>query len=318
VLYVPTHLAVVVPTKDRPDKIRALLDSLCRQTVRCGRIVIVDGGASIRDLILGYADRLPIEHHECRPPGQIRQRSMGIAMLGVETPLVACLDDDNVFEADAMERMVNFWNTCEADTAAVSFNVINVPPEPNSWVRRLFGIAGTEPGRVLPSGATTSNCQASRDYRTDWVCGGATVWRLEVLRRHPHRELPSRWAIHEDVIYSYPLSRTYPMYVCAGARVRHEHVVDYGAKRHYQFYGLTQTLWMMHMVETNPDLSMPALLWMLLGTATGRILAGAFGFQRRHLQFARGQIEAVLKVLRARLQGRDVASVIEAEAARAR
>src|SRR5882724_9720026 len=158
--YTPAQLAIVVPTKDRPEKIRTLLDSLCRQTVRCGRIVIIDGGASVRDLILGYVDRLPIEHHVCSSPGQIRQRNIGIALLDAGTPLIACLDDDLVFETDAMERMVNFWNTCEADTAAVSFNVINVPPEPNSWVRRLFGIAGTEPGQVLSSGATTSNCQA--------------------------------------------------------------------------------------------------------------------------------------------------------------
>ena len=316
--YAPAHLAIVVPTKDRPQKIRTLLDSLSAQTVKCGRIVIIDGGASVRDLILGYADRLPIEHHTCPSPGQIRQRNMGIALLDTGTPLVACLDDDIVFEPEAMERMVSFWNACEAETAAVSFNIVNVPPEPDSWVRRLFGIAGAEPGRVLPSGATTSNCQAARDYRTDWVCGGATVWRLDVLHRHPHRELPSRWAIHEDVIYSYPLSRIYPMYVCAGARVRHEHVVDYGAKRHYQFYGLTQTLWMLYMVETNQNLSMPALLWTIFGTATGRILAGTFGFQRRHLQFARGQVEAVRKVAWAHLRGRDVASVIEAEAARAR
>jgi glycosyltransferase involved in cell wall biosynthesis len=314
VSYAATDLAIVVPTKDRPAKIREFLDSLCRQSARCGRILFIDGGASVRDVVLAYADRLPVEHHICQPPGQIRQRNMAIALLDERTPLVATMDDDIVFEADAIEKMIAFWNTVEAETAAVSFNIINTPPEPDTWLRRLFGLAGERPGKVLHSGMTTSNCQARQDYRADWVCGGAAVWRLQVLRDHPHRELPSRWAISEDVIFSYPIGRTYPLYVCAGARVRHEHVFDYGASRPYRFHGLTQTLWNFHFVESNRELSRAAYLWMVIGSALGRVVVGVSKFERRHLQFAYGQLEGVAKVLLARARGKDVASVIDEEA----
>ncbi len=312
--YVASDLAIVVPTKDRPAKIRAFLNSLCSQSARCGRILFIDGGVSVRDVVQEYADRLPVEHHVCQPPGQIRQRNMGIGLLDDRTPLVASMDDDIVFEPDAIERMIAFWNTVESETAAVSFNIINTPPEPDTRLRRLFGLSGPEPGRVMRSGLSTSNCQATRDYRCDWVCGGAAVWRLDVLRRHPHRELPSRWAISEDVIFSYQISRDYPMYVCASARVRHEHVFDYSVKRPDRFYGRTQTLWVFHFVESNRDLSVPAFLWMVAGTAAGRAIAGLTTFDRRHLQFALGQIEALLKVGTARLRGEDVATVIEREA----
>jgi hypothetical protein len=167
---------------------------------------------------------------------------------------------------------------------------------------------------VLRSGLSTSNCQATRNYRTDWVCGGAAVWRLDVLRRHPHRELPSRWAISEDVIYSYGISRSLPMYVCASARVRHEHVFDYTVARPYRFYGRTQTLWVFHFVQSSADLSIPAFLWMVAGTAIGRAVVGVATLRARHLQFALGQIEAVLKVFGGRLRGEDAAAVIEHEA----
>ena len=312
--YRSTDLAVLVPTKDRPGKIRDLFESLARQTAPVGRVLVVDGGASVRDVVMAYAGRLPVEHHVCQPPGQIRQRNMGIALLDGRTPLVAAMDDDIVFEPDAVEQMIAFWNTAPADTAAVQFNIVNTPPEPDTWLRRLFGLSGPDPGKVMRSGLSTSNCQATRDYRADWVSGGATVWRADVLRRHPHRELPSRWAISEDVIFSYGIGRQYPLYVCAASRVRHEHVFDYGVKRANRFHGRTQTLWVFHFVESNRDLSVPAFLWMVAGTAAGRLVAGVATFNLRHLQFAAGQIEAVFKVAVARLRGADAASVIEREA----
>jgi glycosyltransferase involved in cell wall biosynthesis len=312
--YRPSDLAILVPTKDRPAKLQEFLDSLAAQTARVGRVIVVDGGTSVRDVVLRYADRLPVEHHVCQPPGQIRQRNMGIALLDDRTPLVASMDDDIVFEPGAVERMIAFWNSVPAETAAVQFNIVNAPPEPDTRLRRLFGLSGPEPGRVLRSGFSTSNCQASSDHRADWVSGGATVWRLDVLRDHPHRELPGRWAISEDVIFSYGISRSLPMYVCASARVRHEHVFDYKVRRPERFHGLTQTLWVFYFVESNPDLSISAFLWSVAGTAAGRLLAGVATLNAAHLQFATGQIEAVLKIAAARLNGRDAAAIIEREA----
>ena len=42
--YLIQDLAIIVPTKDRPQKIRTLLESIERQNVSCGRIIIIDSG----------------------------------------------------------------------------------------------------------------------------------------------------------------------------------------------------------------------------------------------------------------------------------
>jgi hypothetical protein len=224
------------------------------------------------------------------------------------------MDDDIVFEPDAIEQMIAFWNRIEPETAAVAFNQINTPREPDTWLRRVFGLSGPEPGRVMRSGFTTSNNPAVTDHRSDWVSGGASVWRLDVLRQYSHRELPSRRAIGEDVIFSFRVSRQLPMYVCAASRVRHEHVFDYGVTRRERFQGRTQTLWLFHFVESNRELSVPAFLWAVAGTAMGRTIAGVATFNLRHLDFALGQVEALFDVGLARLRGEDAASVIEREA----
>jgi hypothetical protein len=167
---------------------------------------------------------------------------------------------------------------------------------------------------VLRSGNATSACQAKADARVEWVCGGATVWRADVLREFPHRALPAKWAIAEDVVYSYPIGRRFPLYLCASARVRHEHVFDYSSPRPYRFHGYTRTLWTFRFVEANADLSRAAFLWMVAGSAAGRLLAALVGRGREHAEFAFGQVAAVRRGLMALARGRDLADVIAEDA----
>lgn len=312
--YTAQHLSILVPTKDRHAKLRILLESLAAQSTPVGRILIIDGGESVAPLVAEFAARLPIERHECLPPSQIRQRNLGISLLDERTPLAASLDDDIVLEPEAVERMIELWNQVEPDTAAISFNITNTPPEPTTWLRRTFGMAGTRPGQVLRSGMPTSNCQVTSDARVEWVCGGATVWRSAVLKSHPHTPLPSKWAIAEDVVYSYPIGRQLPLYVSSRARVRHEHVFDYAVKQPHQFHGLTQTLWLYHFVESNPTLSIPALTVNVVGSAIGRVMQGLATADARLLKFALGQMQALGKIARARFAGRSAADVIASEA----
>lgn len=308
--YESRHLACLVPTKDRPHKLRRLLESFCRQ-VPCGRILIIDGGDSVRDLVLSYADRLPIEYHACRPPGQIRQRNLGIALLDERTPLAAFFDDDIVLEPEAVKEIIAFWNRCEAVTAGVGFNIVNGPKEPQSWLRRVFGVTAPQPGRVLRSGFPTSISHLSRDIRSEWLCGGATVWRSAILREFQHRDIAGKWAIGEDIIFSYPIGKRYPLYVCAPARVRHEHEADYTKTLPHRFHGRTQTMSVMYFVELNADLSRAAFLWMILGTVLGRVVVGTATFERRHLEFALGQVQAVSQGMWALARGRSLTTVIE-------
>ena len=115
--YKADGLAVLIPTKDRPQKIRNLLNSLAAQKAACGRIIIIDGGESVKDIVTGFSSHLPVEYYECRPPGQIRQRNMAISLLDNRTQLAAFIDDDIVFEENALEAMLDFWNRCEPETA---------------------------------------------------------------------------------------------------------------------------------------------------------------------------------------------------------
>lgn len=302
-IYKGQDVAFIIPTKDRPEKVKTVLDSVARQTVPCGRMIIVDGGRSVKDIVMGFSDSLPVEYYECYPPGQIRQRNMGIALLDERTPLVGFLDDDIVLEPQALESMITFWNKCEPDTAGVSFNIVNNPPYRHSWVRAIMGMSSPQQGLVLRSGYNIATSPVGTDLRAQWLCGGATVWKKQILKNFPHKEIDSRWAICEDAIFSYPIGKIFPLYVCADAKARHEHVYDHTAKMKYRYYGRTVTLWRLYFVESHVELSRMFFLWMLLGQITGRCVLGILSFRIRHIQYAIGQIEGAIVGLTALLRG---------------
>lgn len=295
--YKGSDLAIIVPTKDRPGKMRRLLESIAIQEVRPGRLIIIDGGESIEDVAMAYGDRLPLEYYRCRPPGQIRQRNMGIAMVDESTPLVASFDDDIVLEPGSLNRMLQFWNGTDDKTAGVSFNIINGPRENRHLFKRIIGLSASEPGRVLRSGITTANTHVSKDLRAQWLCGGATVWRQSILKAFSHIEFQSRWAISEDLIFSYPVGKKFPLYVCSTARVRHEHDFDYVAIRKYRFHGYTQTIWLAYFVATNKDLSKTLFLYTLLMRMFGKLLIGLLTNSPDQIEFFMGQGKGLFDVV---------------------
>jgi glycosyltransferase involved in cell wall biosynthesis len=308
--YTGTDLALIIPTKDRPQKLRDLLDSLASQTMLCGRVIIVDGGDSIENIVLGFGDKLPVEYYECKPPGQIRQKNIGISLLDERTPLVGFLDDDIVLEPGALESLITCWTDSEPETAGISFNIINNPPHRHSVPLSLIGMSSPQQGRVLRSGYNVLTCPVVKNLRTQWLAGGATVWRQDILLKFRQKEIHSRWAICEDLIFSYPIGKKHPLYVCAAAKVRHEHVYDHRAKLKHLYYGRTITLWRFYFAQLNPEISRLFFLWMLFGQITARGIGGLLTFQMKHVQYALGQIEGLAIGSYALLRGLDLAAVL--------
>jgi glycosyltransferase involved in cell wall biosynthesis len=309
--YRADELAVLVPTFKRPAKLRNLLESLAAQSTPAGRVIIVDGDTTAEPVVNEFADSARAEYFRCVPPGQLRQRRHGIAQLKPTDRLVALLDDDIVLEPEAIAEMIAFWNRSEPTTAGVCFNIINGEPERFSVWHRLLGLGASQPGRVLSSGLTTANSHVSADARVQWLPGGATVWRSDVLARSSHVDVAARWAIAEDLIFSYPIGKSEPLYVSALARVRHEHVADYGVQRQDRYHGRTQTLWTYHFVSRNSDLSLARFL-----LATVVRMAGKFvgrGILRRDpssREFVIGQASALASIAANAMRGGDSTSLL--------
>jgi len=285
--YTSKDLAVIIPTKDRPKQMRKHLQSLLDQQCELGRIIVVASGKNIEDIVLGFNDQLHVEYYSSEP-GQIRQRNMGISKLDERTKLVACMDDDVTYNEDAVNEIIRFWNSVEPDTAGVGFKIINMSAIKHNWFRGFLGFSSAKPGQVLKSGLCTPIHNAEKNIRVQWLNGGSTVWRQDILMANSLQEINTSRACNEDLIFSYPLGKKYPLYVCSDAKVEieemlyiNEQLINKNTKELYIYSGRERCLWNLYFVMINEDLSVNKFILRQLIYCMAQMFKGAIYFDKK-------------------------------------
>ncbi len=295
--YTAKDLSVLTPTKDRPQALTRMLNSLVDQEISVGRVLIVGSGTSLDEVIEQFKNKLPIEYFQSDVSGQIRQRNLGISKLDESSKLVACIDDDIVFEEGAINSMIEFWNACEDDTAAVAFNIIggSMQPDTPNLLKRLFFVSSKYPGRVLKSGFVSSASNVPSDVRVQWVPGGVTVWRQALLKDNFHEPIDAKRVDGEDLRFSYPLGKKYPLYVCAKAAVRHEHKFDYKVSNIHKYYAENHILCLLLFVSQNKELSLFLCCYGAFFMGLKNLLSGLLTFNNVLIQEAMGRFSGLSK-----------------------
>jgi len=214
-------LALVVPTKDRPEDLRKLLISIASQTRKPDQLIIVDGSNPDIRHVIGNIPELNIDYVRVFPPSLSQQRNAGMQQLKPDVTLAGYLDDDIVLEPSAIAAMLEFWSGAPADIGGASFNITNASP-PN-WVhlKKLFLIDSPLPGRMLSSGFPSTIGFQATDIESDWLSGGATVWRREIIDNYGYDEWFLGMGFMEDVDFSYSVRKKYRLMVIAEARLAH-------------------------------------------------------------------------------------------------
>ena len=155
------------------------------------------------------------------------------------------------------------------------------------------------PGRVLRSGITTEISHVKENIRSQWLTGGWSVWRKDILVNNKHKEIKTKWAIAEDVIFSYPIGKVFPLYVCASAIISHnDYPYDTDDKKWHFFHGRTQTIWNYHFVHRHKELSRVLFFYTVFIRVFGKLIYGII--TRRHdlVSFSHGAISAVAKIIK--------------------
>lgn len=299
-------ITVITPTKGRHAQLNELLRTLASQCEPVGRILIADGGRDAASVIEAYSERLPVEWIDCPEPGQVIQRNAALRQLDDRTKVVLYLDDDIQLEHEAIANLVAFWSDQPQAPAGVSLNLVNMPDQPDSFFRRLFFMGSRPKGLVRRSGYNTPVVNLTEDLQSQWLIGGATAWRKDILLQHFNEEIPSRWAITEDLMFSYRLwYRGDVLCVCAAARAQH---IDPTLSKGFaagRFRGKAAVMWRFLFVSDRPELSIIAFFWMTLGQTLGR-LAKALCGRPEEVGYAIGYGQGMFACVRAAVTGRDI------------
>ena len=309
----PDQLAVISPSKNQPEKVRRLLECFVRSNVKPAQIIIANGGGNLRSIVGPFTQLLNCMCLDCPEAGQILQRNFAHKHLLPSIKIVIHLDDDITFGKDALNRMIDFWNNPVhrqgRPLAGASFNLIDIPKLRNSPIRKLFFL-NTEPkGLISSAGYAAPFCPASQTHDVDWLLGGATAWSREVIDLYKHpMSFPTRWAVCEDLMYSYPLRNSYRMAVVHDAIMLHNDTYSTMSSKKGMFYGASSVIMRYHFVQQNQNLSTLAFFWMSLGILAGHLARGVIG-SKRHLGLFSGGVKGLIEVLFNHLMQRDSKSL---------
>ncbi len=254
----PHKIAFVVPTKDRPDELRRMWRSLCRQSRLPDEVVVVDASARPTPLIGAGPGSPVLRYIGTAVASATRQRNLGLDAVSPDADLVGFLDDDVVLEEGAVEEMLRFWGSAGAEAGGAAFNMANHPPLDWPLLKRArfaasLGLYARRGGSVTPSGFQTMIGPVAKTEWTDWLPSGASVWRREIFRDHRFDEWFDGYSYLEDLEFSYRVGRTFRLAVVAGAR--YLHLQAPGGRGGGYAFGLREVLNRVHFVKKYPEFS---------------------------------------------------------------
>ena len=294
-------VAIVCPTKNQPKKVVRLLTSIAALIEKPDQIIVADGGHNLKPVVAPFRQKLKVTCLYCPEIGQVLQRNHAHKYLKQRIKIVIHLDDDTTLNADAITEMLAFWNresnTKDKPIAGVSFNVQDLPKTQPSALRKLFFLQTEPAGNVFKSGYAAPYMPTKISQSTSWLVGGATAWSRDVIDRvfHPI-DFPTRWAVCEDLIFSYPLRNKYRLMVAAQAKTYHNETYDKMSFQRGKFYGLSGAIMRYHFVRLNPDLHTGAYVWMTFGIILGNLVRGLLG-SRRHLGLCFGGANGMIRAI---------------------
>lgn len=315
-----SNVAVICPTKDNPSKVTRLLECLAALTEKPGQVIIADGGHNLKPLLQEFAGSINLECVYCPQPGQILQRIYARQHLNKKITVVIHLDDDITFGPDFMTSVVETWNRKnqinDRPLAGISFNLRDMVPQKNSLLRKVFFLSTEPPGSVSRAGYASPFCPAYQDREVSWLLGGATAWSRTILEKYQHpMSFPTRWAVCEDLMFSYPLHLQYRMLVVAGVECFHNETYSDMSFRQGVFYGVSSTVMRYHFICQNETMKTIAWLWMTIGVVLGNFAIGMLG-SPRHLGLSVGGIEGIAQACLCSLRGADSEDLARQLAAR--
>lgn len=224
---VSEEFCVLIPTRNRPHQVEALLTSIQASTIKPFQVVLVSSGEDISSTVEKFAAELAISYIHSEIAGQINQKKLGLSEVDHSVDWVVFLDDDLLVSPDTFEKAFKCVHDFDKENgkrlAGVGFGLpatsrFNNYSKGSQVLARLFGINNQPAGLVLSSGHATSYLEQQAPFETQWL-NGASMWRVETVSNYGSHGISSKYAACEDLIFSYPTGKEYSLVYCPEARI---------------------------------------------------------------------------------------------------
>jgi hypothetical protein len=211
-----SEISILIATKDRPESLYLLLDSISRSTILPSKLIIVYSGVDITEIVGKFDFRLNIEIMRSEIESQIFQKSKGIESLKDKNGWLLFLDDDVALDGKAIEILINKYINCEKYSQYVGFGLAiknikyRTPSLSSKFVLYLFKLYSLKPGAITKSGHPQSYLQQKSSCDVSWL-NGISIWRCDVVKEYLDNDLTVDYSSYEDVLFSYKLSKEHKL-----------------------------------------------------------------------------------------------------------
>ena len=217
-------LAVLIATKDRPDQLQSLLESICQCSVLPSKVIVVYTGKDITYLTTSFKKTLNIEVIYSAFASQSAQKSIGINYIGNKYEWVFFLDDDLLLKADTIKTIFTEYltNPLYEKYSGFGLGILNRSNRKFSWITakllKLFHLYSHTPGTITKSGHAQSYLDHPTEIEVQWL-NGASVWRSTVLNHYPAPLSNISYSAYEDVVFSYNVQKNSKLLFAPKAKV---------------------------------------------------------------------------------------------------
>lgn len=209
-----TKTSLIIPTRNRSEKITFLIDKINKLKIPFLEIIIIDSSNSFHKKRVKQISGNNIKHFNSFP-STTHQRNIGLKKKNKKSSYVFFLDDDIEINQNAFHQMnkslIKYKNNKEI--CSFAFNLISVKKRgfldklKKSHFFEKISLYSRKPGKVLKNGWQTRIENLSRDTYVDWIYSGATLYKTKYINRRKFKTLNKGYNYLEDLYFSFKLSK---------------------------------------------------------------------------------------------------------------
>ena len=227
------NLSIIIPTRDRPQKLEMVIKQLNKNSFFFNEIIIVDSSnvknkKKIQSFLKSL--KLNIKFFNSKPSIAF-QRNVGIKKFNKNNKYFMFLDDDIVFMRESFTKMKRFIKDNHKKFFGFSFNLVDTDEEDffeslkKSKIVKNFGLYDDKIGKILQSGWHTKIKNAKENVKVEWIPSCATIFKNK-NKNLLFDNFFSDYSYLEDLDYSYRMSKFGSLVVVKECKCHHKNNIE--------------------------------------------------------------------------------------------
>ncbi len=295
-------ISVVIPTHNRPDCLRRVVEGLLGQTHRPTELLLVDdGNIPVDPALVQVAVAAGVSTRVIRRSESSSAASRNAGLAAATGDIVMCIDDDMILPPDLLSELADLYERDERGVVAG----IGIVCEQGSWtpkwciwqgISAATGRVRWAPRRVAARYVRLGVVLAGRLRPAVMMSGGAMTLRGQIARWARFDESMKGYSFGEDREFSYRIGREHALFVAPSLRVAH--APGAGGRGDWRKRGRVYVENILHIVRRSVDGGAGTVLLVALdfiGTMVQYTLWAVLTRRRDNLDFAIGVARALVR-----------------------